>query len=90
MRRVLYVSAFVRAAATSTAGVTMGGFLGVLGARGLELGAVISAGLAGGAVAAILTRRRSTIVRCPPTRRPPHLVAWIAPGRSASRAWCSA
>jgi hypothetical protein len=35
---LLYVSAFVRAMATSTAGVTLGGFLGKLDARGTELG----------------------------------------------------
>jgi MFS family permease len=52
--RMLYVSAFVRAMATSTAGVTLGGFLSKLDARGAELGIVISAGLAGGAVAAIV------------------------------------
>jgi MFS family permease len=53
-RRLLYASAFVRAMAISTAGVTLGGFLGKLDARGTELGVVISAGLAGAAVAAIL------------------------------------
>jgi MFS family permease len=53
-RRLLYASAFVRAAATSTAGVTLGGFLAKLDARGAELGIVVSAGLGGGAVAAIL------------------------------------
>ena len=53
-RRLLYASAFVRAAATSTAGVTLGGFLAKLDARGAELGLIVSAGLAGGAVAAIL------------------------------------
>jgi MFS family permease len=53
-RRLLYAAAFVRAMATSTAGVTLGGFLGKLEARGAELGVVVSAGLAGGAAAAIL------------------------------------
>lgn len=53
-RRWLYVSGFVRAMATSTAGVTLGGFLGRLDAHGAELGLVVSAGLAGGALAAIL------------------------------------
>src|ERR1041384_4574205 len=53
-RRWLYASGFVRAAATSTAGVTLGGFLGRLDAHGAELGLVVSAGLAGGALAAIL------------------------------------
>src|SRR5215207_7785398 len=50
----LYVSAFIRAMATSTAGVTVGSFLGKLGAGGDSLGIVISAGLAGAALAAIL------------------------------------
>jgi len=54
VQRLLYASAFVRAMATSTAGVTLGGFLGKLDAGGLALGLVVSAGLAGSAVAAIL------------------------------------
>src|SRR5262245_50816015 len=54
VQRLLYASAFVRAMATSTAGVTLGGFLGKLHAGGFELGIVVSAGLAGSAVAAIL------------------------------------
>jgi MFS family permease len=54
VQRLLYTSAFVRAMATSTAGVTLGGFLGKLDASGFELGIVISAGLAGSAVAAII------------------------------------
>jgi len=41
VRRLLYPSAFVRAAATSTAGVTLGAFLAKLDARGGELGVVI-------------------------------------------------
>ena len=53
VRRMLYASAFVRAMAISTAGVTLGGFLGKLAAGGLELGIVVSAGLAGSAAAAI-------------------------------------
>jgi MFS family permease len=53
-RRFLYLSGFIRAMATSTAGVTMGGFLGKLDAHGAELGLVVSAGLAGGAVSAAL------------------------------------
>jgi len=53
-RRLLYASGFVRAMATSTAGVTLGGFLAALDAHGAELGLVVSAGLAGGASAAIL------------------------------------
>src|ERR1043165_8821203 len=54
VRRLLYASAFVRAMAVSTAGVTLGGFLGKLDAKGLELGIVVSAGLAGSAATAIL------------------------------------
>src|SRR5262245_24609224 len=54
VQRLLYASAFVRAMATSTAGVTLGGFLGKLQAGGFELGIVVSAGLAGSAVVAIL------------------------------------
>jgi MFS family permease len=54
VRRLLYTSAFVRAMAVSTAGVTLGGFLGKLGAGGVALGVVVSAGLVGSAVAAIV------------------------------------
>lgn len=54
VRRLLYASAFVRAMATSTAGVTLGGFVGKLQAGGFELGIVVSAGLAGSAAAAVL------------------------------------
>src|SRR3954468_4062244 len=54
IQRLLYASAFVRAMATSTAGVTLGGFLGKLQAGSFELGIVVSAGLAGSAAAAIL------------------------------------
>lgn len=53
-RRLLYASGFVRAMATSTAGVTMGSFLRNLDAQGTELGLVVSAGLAGGAVCAVI------------------------------------
>ncbi len=53
-RRLLYISGFVRAMAASTAGVTMGGFLGKLNAHGTELGLVVSAGLAGAAVSAVV------------------------------------
>ena len=54
VQRLLYASAFVRAMAVSTAGVTLGGFLAKLDAVGLELGIVVSAGLAGSAATAIL------------------------------------
>jgi MFS family permease len=53
VRRLLYASAFVRAAATSTTGVALGGYLATLDVSGGELGAVISAGLAGAALVAI-------------------------------------
>ncbi len=53
-RRLLYVSGFVRAMATSTAGVTLGAFLGKLDARGAVLGGVVSAGLVGAALAAVV------------------------------------
>jgi MFS family permease len=53
-RRMLYVSAFVRAMSTSTAGVTLGSFLGKLDAGGAELGVVVSAGLIGAALAAVV------------------------------------
>lgn len=53
-RRLLYVSAFVRAMATSTAGVTLGAFLARLNASGRELGLIVSSGLGGGALAAVI------------------------------------
>jgi MFS family permease len=53
VQRLLYASAFVRAMAVSTAGITLGGFLGKLDAGGRDLGIVVSAGLAGSAVAAV-------------------------------------
>jgi MFS family permease len=53
-RRLLYASAFVRAFATSTAGITVGAFLGKLDAPGAELGLVVSAGLLGATAAAVL------------------------------------
>ena len=69
MQRLLYLSAFVRAAATIAAGVTLDAFLGKLGARGVELGIVASAGLAGASVAAVLAtlgadRRRAPHRSC--------------------------
>lgn len=53
-RRLLYASAFLRALATGTAGVTVGAFLGRLDAGGAVLGTVVSAGLGGAALAAVL------------------------------------
>src|SRR5262249_39176316 len=53
-RRLLYISGLVRATAASTAGVVMGGFIGKLNGYGTELGLVVSAGLAGAAVSAVV------------------------------------
>jgi MFS family permease len=53
-RRLLYVTAFLRATTTSTIGVTSGAYLATLGLEPAALGAVISCGLAGAAVAALL------------------------------------
>ena len=52
-RRLLYAAAFLRATTTSTVGVTLGPYLSRLGLEGVSLGAVISAGLAGAALAAL-------------------------------------
>ena len=46
-RRLLYLSGFVRAAATSTCGVTVGAYIGKLDAGTDALGWIIAAGLAG-------------------------------------------
>lgn len=46
-RRVLYVTAFLRATTTSPIGVTSGAYLAALGLGPTALGAVISCGLAG-------------------------------------------
>jgi MFS family permease len=53
-RRVVYATAFLRATTTSTIGVTSGAYLATLGLDPTALGAVISCGLAGAAVAALL------------------------------------
>src|SRR5438105_3569795 len=53
-RRILYMAVLLRAFATSAVGVTLGAYLGRLGLQGAELGLVLSAGLAGAAVAAVL------------------------------------
>lgn len=53
-RRVLFVTAFVRAVTTSTLGVSLGGYLATLAIDRAALGAVVSAGLAGAALAALL------------------------------------
>ena len=53
-RRLLYAAAFLRALTTSAIGVTLGAYLARLDLRGAELGAVLSCGLAGAAVAAVI------------------------------------
>jgi MFS family permease len=53
-RRVVYTTAFLRATTTSTIGVTSGAYLATLGLTPTALGAVISCGLAGAALAALL------------------------------------
>jgi MFS family permease len=53
-RRILFVTAFLRATTTSALGVSLGGYLAALAIDRAALGAVISAGLAGAALAALL------------------------------------
>jgi MFS family permease len=53
-RRVLYVSAFLRAVATGMAGVLLGVYLAKLGLGPGTTGTVVSAGLAGAATAALV------------------------------------
>jgi MFS family permease len=53
-RRLLTAAGFLRAVTTSVVGITLGVHLGRLGLSGNQLGAVISAGLLGAALAAIL------------------------------------
>ncbi|HEU0035369.1 MAG TPA: MFS transporter [Kofleriaceae bacterium] len=53
-RRLLYATAFLRATTTSTIGVTVGAHLARLGLEDAALGLVVSAGLAGAAVLALL------------------------------------
>ena len=52
-RHLLYAAGFLRATTTSTVGVTLGAYLARLDVRGAALGAVLSLGLAGAALAAI-------------------------------------
>jgi MFS family permease len=54
-RRLLYAAAFLRALTTSTVGVTLGAYLARLGLHGAAFGAVLSFGLAGAALAAVVT-----------------------------------
>ena len=53
-RRLLYAAAFLRAVATGMTGVVLALYLGLLGASPSAIGAVVSAGLAGGALAALV------------------------------------
>jgi MFS family permease len=53
-RRVLYITAFLRAVTTSTIGVASGAYLAMLALDPTAVGIVISCGLAGAAVAALL------------------------------------
>jgi MFS family permease len=52
-RRILFATAFVRATTTSTLGVALGGYLATLAIDRAAVGLVISAGLAGAALAAL-------------------------------------
>jgi MFS family permease len=54
-RRLLYAAAFLRALATSAIGVTLGAYLARLDLGAPAIGAVLSAGLAGTALAAVVT-----------------------------------
>src|SRR3954471_18793280 len=68
-RRILLITAFVRAMTTSFVGVTIGVYIARLGLGGAALGTIVSAGLVGATVAALLAtlfadrvgRRRSLI-----------------------------
>jgi MFS family permease len=53
-RARLYAAGFLRATATSMAGITLGLYLGRLGLGALELGLVVSGGLGGAALSALL------------------------------------
>ena len=53
-RRLLYAAALLRAVATGMTGVVLALYLGLLGASPAAIGAVVSAGLAGGALAALV------------------------------------
>jgi hypothetical protein len=55
-RRILYVTAFIRAVTTSLVGVLLGVYLAKQGLTGVALGAIISAGLLGAATAAVAAR----------------------------------
>src|SRR5687767_15084372 len=53
-RRILYVTALVRAFTTSLIGVLMGLYLARQGVRSSDIGTVVSAGLLGATVAALV------------------------------------
>src|SRR5262245_16538967 len=53
-RRLLYVTAFLRAVTTSLVGVLLGVYLARLGISGAALGVVVSTGLVGAALAAVV------------------------------------
>jgi MFS family permease len=53
-RRVLYATAFIRAVTTSLVGVLLGVYLARLGISGASLGVIVSMGLAGAALAAVI------------------------------------
>jgi MFS family permease len=59
-RRLLYVTAFLRALTTSAIGVTSGAYLASVDLDAATLGAVISCGLAGAALAALLAALLAT------------------------------
>jgi MFS family permease len=68
-RRILFITAFVRAMTTSFVGVSMGVYLARLGLGGGALGTIVSAGLLGATIAALLATlladrvgRRRTLV----------------------------
>jgi MFS family permease len=69
-RRILYVTAFMRAVTTSLVGVLLGVYLARRGIAGAALGTIVSSGLAGAALAAVVAtlladrigRRRFLIV----------------------------
>lgn len=58
-RRALYATSFVRAVTTSLVGVLLGVYLARLNVTGVGFGVVVSSGLAGAALAAIVATRQS-------------------------------
>jgi MFS family permease len=89
-RRLVYATAFLRAMTTSTIGVTSGAYLATLGLTPTALGAVISCGLAGAALAALLATftadRVGRLVHRLPRCRPDHAERRAAlPAKDADR-----